>query len=494
MSSTSTPSLNKSATPFLAHDRSVREEHDGWIFVHVEGTPYARGWQHGRHLAKEIRAAISAIDELLWMDTATRFDWWAANARAMWHDMMATDNGGRLKDNSGSRLLEELRGIADGANTERKEPERWISVDDLLGWNGYPEMICQWFPAVQSGLKPAVPLRPEIAAPGLVRHAARLPLFRPFHHHCSAFVATGDWTADRGVVAAHTTWQRFANGDSYNIILSLKPPHDEGYPILMQTAPGYLASSMDFGQNAAGVVAVSTSINGNGFRPDGLPYFVRARRAGQKATTIDEWVELFREYNNGGYANSWLLAETKHSRIATYELTMHHEERRPSTDSGALFGCNIPLSMVIRVQETGSSGYDDIRSNGARRVRFLHLLAKYKGQIDAYAAKTIISDHHDLYTKTEIPSSRTICGHIDNDDGRVGGGHGPYYPWGSLDGKVTTAALLKRNAFEARWGRACGTPFEAKHFFECNPQYEAMRHLTHDRPTRDWTEFRQTTK
>jgi len=119
----------------------------------------------------------------------------------------------------------------------------------------------------------------------------------------------------------------------------------------------------------------------------------------------------------------------------------------------------------------------------------LRLLAEHKGRIDSKTAKKIISDHHDPYTETETPSGRTICGHIDNDDGRGGGGHGPYYPWGSLDGKVTTAALLKRNAFEARWGRACGTPFEVKPFFERNPQYEWMRHLTHDRPTRDWTEF-----
>jgi hypothetical protein len=459
--------------------------------VHVEGSPYQRGWQHGRQLAGEIRAAISAIDQLLWMDTATRFDWWAANARAMWHDMLATDNSGRLKDKSGSGLLDELRGIADGANASRAETERWISVDDLLGWNGYPEMICQWFPAVQNGLKPSVPLPPEIPAAGQALRAMRLPLFRPFDRHCSAFVATGDWTADHGVVAAHTTWQRFANGDSYNVVLSLKPLEGEGQPILMQTAPGYVASSMDFGQNAAGVVAVSTSINGRDFKPDGLPYFLRARRAGQRATTVDEWVDLFREGNNGGYANLWLLAETQQSRVAAYELTLQHEELQPPVSSGAFFGCNIPISTVIRAQETGGSGYDDIRSNGARRVRFMQLLAEHKGRIDADVAKTIISDHHDPYTKTETPSGRTICGHFDVDDGRVGGGQSPYYPWGSLDGKVTAAATLKHNAFEARWGRACGTPFEAGSFFESNPQYRSMRRLTHDRPTRAWTAFPQ---
>ena len=27
---------------------------DGWIVVHIEGTPYERGYQHGRLLAREI--------------------------------------------------------------------------------------------------------------------------------------------------------------------------------------------------------------------------------------------------------------------------------------------------------------------------------------------------------------------------------------------------------------------------------------------------------
>ena len=32
-----------------------------------------------------------------------------------------------------------------------------ITIDEILGWNGYPELICQWLPAVMSGaLKPAV--------------------------------------------------------------------------------------------------------------------------------------------------------------------------------------------------------------------------------------------------------------------------------------------------------------------------------------------------
>lgn len=200
----------------------------------------------------------------------------------MWRDQLRSNDGGNLSDNSGCQILQELQGIVDGANDNRCLDDRSVSLADLLGWNGYPEMICQWLPAVMSGaIKPAVPIPGDpkrldiLIANGRARHPNHF--FHP--HHCSAFVATGDWTNDGGIVSAHTTWQRFANGDFYNVMIHLVPPPDEGFAILMQSVPGYVASSMDFGLNDAGLVVSSTSINAAGFHPTGLPYFLRARRA-----------------------------------------------------------------------------------------------------------------------------------------------------------------------------------------------------------------------
>jgi hypothetical protein len=261
-----------------------RCELGGWIYLHIEGGPYDRGWQHGFLLADEIRAALRSITELLWQDTGLPFEWYTTNAEAMWRDQLRSNDGGKLSDDSGCQILQELQGIVDGANDNRRLGDRSVSLADLLGWNGYPEMICQWLPAVMSGaITPAVPIPGDpkrldiLIANGRARHPNHF--FHP--HHCSAFVATGDWTNDGGIVSAHTTWQRFANGDFYNVMIHLVPPPDEGFAILMQSVPGYVASSMDFGLNDAGLVVSSTSINTAGFDPAGLPYFLRARRAGQ---------------------------------------------------------------------------------------------------------------------------------------------------------------------------------------------------------------------
>jgi hypothetical protein len=37
---------------------AFREDDSGWIFVHLEGTPYERGRRHGRLLAAEIGRAL----------------------------------------------------------------------------------------------------------------------------------------------------------------------------------------------------------------------------------------------------------------------------------------------------------------------------------------------------------------------------------------------------------------------------------------------------
>ena len=36
-------------------EKGFRYEKNGWIYVHIEGQPYERGFQHGYLLAKEIQ-------------------------------------------------------------------------------------------------------------------------------------------------------------------------------------------------------------------------------------------------------------------------------------------------------------------------------------------------------------------------------------------------------------------------------------------------------
>lgn len=478
--------------PRAALAKARRHDVNGWIHLYIEGEPFERGYQHGYLLAKELREALRSIRYLIEQDTGVRFDWFARNAQAMYEDMLRSDFRGALTDGFGNEIIAEIEGIVAGANANRTGTEREVTLAELLGWNAYPEMICQWWPAVfASQIQAAIPLK-KAGAQRPPRYVAGLAPARRWHHFahsCSAFVAAGKWTAGGGIVAAHTTWQRFANGDAYNLILDVRPRN--GQRLLLQSVPGYVSSSTDFCISGGGLVVAETSLNVNGFDVNGLPEFVRWRRASQKADSIRGWRELFRIGNNGGYVNTWLLADIRRGEIAAYELTLDHDELLPLKKSGYYASCNIPLSLPVRcLDDAGDAGYDNILGSGARRLRFEQLMNSHQGKIDAEAAKAIVADHYDVYQNADFPCGRTICGHFDNDDQRYGGGgHGPYYPWGSLDAKVVTSDLASEMTFLARWGRACGAPLDVQRFLRDHAQYRWLQGYMKDRQTQPWTVF-----
>ena len=83
----------------------------------------------------------------------------------------------------------------------------------------------------------------------------------------------------------------------------------------MDGYPGVIASDDDFGINSAGMMITETTITGFSlFDPNGIPEFVRARKAMQYANSIDDYVRIMLDGNNGGYANDWLLADNKTRR------------------------------------------------------------------------------------------------------------------------------------------------------------------------------------
>ena len=97
--------------------------------------------------------------------------------------------------------------------------------------------------------------------------------------------------------------------------------------MLMDGYPGVIVSDDDFGVNSGGLMVTETTITDfHGWDPSGKPEFMRARKAFQYAGSIDEYVKIMLEGNNGGYANDWLLADRKTNEIARFELGLKHSE------------------------------------------------------------------------------------------------------------------------------------------------------------------------
>lgn len=432
---------------------AFRFDKNGWIQLHIEGAPYERGYQHGFLLAQEIGSALRTIKHITLFNTGKEWAFYVDTA-----DKMFTPHIDK-------EFIEEMRGIADGAAAAGIR----TSFEEILAWNGYMELVNYWWPKFQKKLENATSEK----------------------QHCSAFIATGGATQTHGIVMAHNSWDQFVIGQHMNLILDIVP--SEGFRMFMQSGPGYIDSFTDFFITGAGIVGTETTIAGfKHFKEDAAPEFFRARKAMQYGPDIDTWVKLMEKGNNGGYANSWLLGDIKTNEIARFEQGLVYSNLN-KTGNGFFSGFNAPEDPRIRNLECSSTGYLDIRSTGARRVRWERLLRENYGKIDTHTAARMLADHYDVYLQQEShPSMRTICGHADVDPAEFTGLSGtvPFRPSGAFDGKVTCSELAKDFSFWARFGRACGEPFYAEEFLDRNPQWDWLRGYLKDRPSEVWTLFK----
>jgi hypothetical protein len=95
------------------------------------------------------------------------------------------------------------------------------------------------------------------------------------------------------------------------------------------------------------------------------------------------------------------------------------------------------------------------------------------------------------------PSSRTICSHYDTDPQFYASDPNavwnvPYYPAGSVDGKVTTAELAREMGLWGRFGRADGAPFDAEEFLRIHSQWNWQKGYLKSRPAQPWALFKGT--
>jgi hypothetical protein len=450
-----------SALPPAAHATEIRTspdgkgyrlDRDGWIYVHIEGEPHERGYQYGYLVAPELAEILEKMKGLTYMDTGMEWSFFVDQAEKQFVKYLDAE------------LTEEIKGIADGAQAAGTV----ITWQDVLTWNGYEELTGYWWPNQMAKW-----------------YDSYVP---PENDHCSAFVATGTYTRDGKVVMGHNSWDAFSHGQYLNEILDLQPA--EGHRILMQSAPGFICSFTDFFVTDAGLMGTETTIGGYGqYDPDEVPEFIRVRHAMQYADTLDEWVEAMKKQNNGGYANSWLLADRNTGEIMRFELGLKFFNVTRTKD-GYFAGFNAPEDPRIRNLECGNTGYADIRTAmGARRVRLPQLMEKYRGKIDIKNGEKILSDHFDVYLNKENPGSRTVDGHYELDAFEYWPARLPYSPQGAVDGKVTTSDLAGNLSFWARWGNSSGMPFDADDFLAEHPQWSHLDGYLKDRPAQPWALF-----
>ena len=436
--------------------KAYRFDRAGWTYVHLEGSPHDIGYQHGYLLAPEIADAFAAVKLEMTHDTARDWEFFRRTAREM------------LWPKIDSEYQAELQGIVDGLNAKKIK----LDLEDIVAFNAFSELPDYYVPWLNT----------KTHAENIVRHEPP--------GHCSAFVATGSWTKDGQIVMAHSNWTTYIEGARWKIIFDIVP--QQGNRILMDGFPGVIASDDDFGINSAGMIISETTISDfHGFDPSGKPEFVRARKAMQYATSIDGYVSIMLDGNNGGYANDWLLGDRKTGEIARFELGLKHHQLWRTKD-GYYSGANFPSDPDVIRDETTFDPSDPSSSSNARKIRWDQLLIPNRGKIDVAMAETFLGDHYDTFTKTEGPDKRTICSHYETVAEHVSdSSSGAYEPYGAVEGKAVDSSMADEMSFVARFGHPCGENFDVEKYFSEHPNSEyaweapALRDLI----AGPWTDF-----
>ena len=450
---------------------------DGWTFVHVEGDPCEYGYQHG-YLTKDLfEGALQTYRGITLQTMGLHYEdflYWSTKL---------------YKDKLPVWQLQEMQGIANGLTAAGLA----TTLDEIILWNVYDEITGNWYPNHVGEVVSRVLELGDDQVPGGGDGSVNAQKFRG-GAGCSAFVATGSATSNGEIVIGHTTFDDFWNAPHENFIIDIKP--NDGYGIIMQATPGYIDSMTDWFITSAGIVGNETTIlNFTAYDVNGVPEFSRIRSAMQYGGDLESFRELLEKGNNGGNANTWLLGDINTGEIAELELGLQFVNWQVKSD-GHWTGDNAPEDPRIRNIETTNEGYDDTRvQTGGRRTRWPALIGPELGEIGLDNGQAMLGDHHNVYSgQNEDPAANTICGHYDVDDRSDGAQTdtawmNPYQPAGSVDGKVTTASMARDMAFSARYGRACGIPFDAGSFVEQHPEWNWMSPYLESRPHRPWSNF-----
>ncbi len=393
------------------HGPGFRYDEKGWIYVHVEGEPYARGFQYGTLLSEE----IATYAKKLGIQENPK------DGPGAWAEMRFMADAVFLRKFDEEYLLE-MKGMADGAaKAGAKIDGKPVDFLDVVTMNSSIDLDY-----VKSALRAtphALTGRSFLSS----EDEAKIP---ERAHKCSSFVATGPATKDgRPVFGQIFMWAGYT-GVHFNVVTDVVPA--KGNRLVYQGFPGGIHSGTDFYMNSAGILIGETTVAQTPWNIDGSPMSNRIRKAAQYANSIDDVARILREKNNGMYTNDWPIADVKTNEVAilllgtkSSKLWRTKEDLAPFGTPGFLWANNNPRDPEVRKEygvQPDDAPYDLAFGPWDRDVAFRKWYDRAKGKIDAI--ETV-----NLWASSPI--------------------NRPH----ACDGKVTTAEMAEKLVFLAHYGK-----------------------------------------
>jgi hypothetical protein len=392
-------------------NNGYRYDDKGWIFVHIEGAPYERGYQYGNLVAEEISEYINKLGIQKNKD----------NPEKAWNDLRFIADAFMLRKYD-DEYINEMKGIADGANnTGVKIFNRKFDLVDIVTVNSVIDIDYS---------KDAMNVTPNIlSGHNFLKSEDELNIPNRLHK-CSSFLANNSSTTDGRILFGQLFMWGGYTGAHWNIICDVEPT--DGHRLVYQTFPGGIHSGADFYINDSGIMIGETTVAQTPFNPDGSPQSNRIRKAAQYGESIDDVVKILTTNNNGMYTNDWLIGDTKNDEIAVLLLGTNKYKLWRSTendfygDTKDFYWCNNnskdPEVKKEYISNPENAPYDLIFAPWNRDIAFNEFYNEYKGRMDATAGINLIASS---------PINR------------------PH----ACDGKITTSEMAQNLVFLAHFGK-----------------------------------------
>jgi len=331
-------------------EKGYRYNIQGWVYLHIEGEPYERGYQYGYLASAEIVDMINRWGN--WGHKEKFMKVFIKKNRPENYDELSKTYWELCKqrgmkffwDQYPKEYQEEIKGIANGVREKGGAVHgKLVDYKDIFTLNiieetretfNNPGGRGQPFRMMFNMLKGAVKSLLKVTGfEGIGRENYETG-------NCMAFLATGDATSDGGIVFSHSTiFPPNYIPQRANIILDVQP--SKGHRFIITVFPGYIWSSEDYYQNDCGILLAETSI----WPPVGpwkvrgtTSVGVRARRAIQYSESINDVIDSMLDGNNGLYPADWVMGDTKTGEIASLELGLHSHAITRKKD-GFLWSC-----------------------------------------------------------------------------------------------------------------------------------------------------------
>lgn len=375
------------------YDKGYRYNIQGWVYLHIEGEPYERGYQYGYLASAEIIDMINRWSNLghsvkFLKNLPINYD----KLSEKWWEICKLKSMRFFEKHIPEEYKQEMRGMVDGLNAQEvKLFGNNIEYEDIVASQFVQDVQYAFF---KYCLKRFHPIRK-------IFNGIKEVLFEDANYeeigYCRAIIATGDATADKGIVIAHATIFEKYIAERCNFIIDIKPSN--GYRFIMTGPPGSLWSQEDYYQNEKGIVLTETELVPQGsFNIRKTPKGVRSRTAIQYSASIDEVIGNLQNGNNGLIPNEWLIGDIKTGEIARLEQALIHTPVTRLTNGIFTSSCTPHNNKVERElwgllpKIFAKIIYSDNNKYTSPVIKkFDELEEKYYGKIDIEVVKKILT-------------------------------------------------------------------------------------------------------